>query len=418
MTEETTNINDILAKTFDVKVHTYNYSKQMQLIKDGLINCFTNENWRMNDSTDRFELIDLPDHFSLSGNLNLDDFEDNVDHAIKSGRMFIDYSTRVSDQDLTAWLVQKASEKGFIVYGYVKQGHDINEILDDKLFIRALKKSTQTDYSQFVTVNEVNNTFTVDLEYNHVMKKLDDEELLTYDICYSIFDDSGNVAIYAIPSDQIDSVLYSLIIGVDPQSIKSALLYPKITKSKLASSQLLYERAYRSWPIEVTSAYDIENFSYEVPEGNDLIDDYYFNDSVYNQGLNAPFSSREIVNVLDYLYHDIDDPKVAEDQTKLTNELIKMADEHDLIIYRSMMQETAIGKILHITMNDQKISGYEAHVDEAFGNKYMARSVFDVVKKDHSKVVKYDLTISQLFTYLLSLNPQYQDYKKSIEEED
>lgn len=418
MTAETTNINDILSKDADIKVHTYNYSKRMQLTKNGLINCFTNENWNLTNSISRFEIVDLPEDLLSYRPMSLDDLEKQVDSAIKYGHL-LSLSFYLSDSDLTAWLVQQAAEKGFTVYGYVKQGHNVHEVLDDKLFIKAMKRATQTDYSQFATVNEGDNYFTVDLEYNHVMKKLKNEELLTYDICYYIFDESGDLSLEAIPSDDLDSVLYSLILGIDPQSIKKALLFPKITKSKLASSQLLFERAYKSWPIEVTCAYDIDNFNYETPshDDSDIIDDFYFNDSVYDQGLSDPFSAKEIVKVLDYLYHDIDDSKLAESQSRITNALIQMADEHGLDIYRAMRQEVAIGKILHITMADQKISSYEANVDEEFGNKYMVRSVFDVVKKDHTQVMQYDLTLPQLFTYLISLDDQYQEYQKSIEEE-
>ncbi|WP_125763512.1 hypothetical protein [Companilactobacillus hulinensis] len=396
---QNTDINELIANKFNIKANIYYYGTFIRIIPQGLVTCFSNDNIPLKRKINRYEISTAEDDLPLSNELSQNELEEYINDLSNLGSNSIP-----SCSNKTIELIKQVNKMGLHVFGLIQSPVKSAEVLDDDLLINALKKARQTDYSQFVSIADNGDNFIVDLDYKHVFKVIPhnhDESLFTLYIC----NENDLILFDTIKPRMLNAILYSLTMGIDPTDIKKMLLYPAITQDKLASSKLIYTQYTHTIPKEITSMDNLEEVALSTPsDDNNVIDAYCFYDSVSGQNLTPALSAIDIVPTLEYLYHEQYDMAFAIAKSNLTGDLIKIADAHNLEISRSYRRQISLGKVTKITAKADEPIDITGQIDDDYKNKKPIESIFNVDVKNTDEHIKHDLTIYELFSYLLSLD--------------
>lgn len=402
MTDENNNINELLKKNMVLNLYTYNYSTPVTMVKDSLITLFSDENWRLSHNVNRFEPIS-PEQ--KSSEINITDLENSINERRDVNNVPSSYHSEF-DPDLVMLLVDELNQLDFnseyTACTFDQYAKDSYEVLNDDLLIEALKKEKKTHYRQLVPVKEDNNTFIVDLEYNKVMKQI--PHIQSFQSLCSVLPFLGS-EFNSVSPQSVSAVLYALSLGISNDNIKKSILYPTMTPDELANAQLMYLKYCHSAINDLSEEAAADNIGFDAideDDSNPAYDCYFYNPDSEEQ--TTLIAHDDIDSALTYIYHKEYDPELNADQHKLTNALIDLADKHNLSIQRQLRRKSTLSQISHVDFENKKITSYDSELTKDYGNNCWIESVFNVIEKDTKNQVMYDMTIGQLFSYIVSLD--------------
>lgn len=406
MSDKSNYINGLMKDRMILNLYTYNYSSPVTLVKDSLITLFSDENWRLSHNVNRFKIENI-DMSLESDIISISDFEYSINELHDSYNIPT-FRFPGLNPDLVLQFINNPAHSagnGSDVYNFTQDSTECYEVLNDNLLITALQKAKTNHYQQLVPVKEDDDKFLVDLEYNKVMKQMY-HRMACFRELYYVIPPFNNKNFNIVTPNSLSAVLYALDLGINAENIKKLILYPTLTPDELANVKLIYSKDIHTKLFEVYEITAIEDIGYYAPDDDDsnpaTYDCYFYNPD--SEELTTLIAHDDIDSALTYIYHKEYDPELNADQHKLTNALIDIADKHNLSIQRQLRRKSTISQINHIDFENKKLTSYDSELVQDYGNNCWIESVFNVIEKDTKNQVMYDMTIGQLFSYIVSLD--------------
>lgn len=410
MTKTEINFNQYMKENdLNASVTAYRYGSPDTIDQHSTVTLLSPEQRRLTHEVGRYQLYNTYGEY-CGENMTLPQFNQMMLSMVDQDRVQLKDMT-VPNLDVIVDLIHLVNRMGLIVGGTHQVPHDAWEVADDQRLCAAIERGQHTDYDQLIVEDDNDGAVKmIDLNYQTVMTPLKQAytaEMYFERDCYEVRDQNDKVVLNEIPLSKLGAVLLDLLLGGTPLAISAMLLTPRLSPELLTNAQLLFGRTYRSDFREVKSVSDIKLMSH-LPVNQDLdqlTTKYRFIGAVSGVDLGQPIPGERIVTVLDHIYHHQIIADTTEERRILSDWLLKLAKQMHLVITRQERQETFTADIDDVKLEGNVMVDFDVS-PRMINAIYPVESVFEVRDHDLLQVQRFDLTFTELTTYLLSCAKQ------------
>jgi len=404
MTEQIEDLRTVL-KGNDIRANIlqYNSSFLEPLEVGSLTNLFSDENRRLTEKENRYQLYNGSGEYYANG-IDLDEMFIKIRDIQKNGVPEV-VSYEEVDLEGIASMIQ-ALQGAVSVYGTRQQIYDSWSVIDDQLLEQALYRESQTEDQQLSLASENGKDYLIDSDNNKVLirQSLSEQNSVFDAEYYEIRTPDSHVVLNEIPIEKLQLVLLSLINRFTFGQAESNFLWPKLSKDLLSSSELIFERDFCSDDQEITTEADFEKVGkLPIHQDNDhLVSIYQFYGGERGSStLGLPVPEYEFMPMYNHLYHNQSDNS-QEITQKLSDFLLGLAEDFDIIVLRKERHLMSVYDLNLLTISEKgkiKVGGKP----RTKSGSDMIETVFTLVdKKSPDILIKQDITINELVSYFLS----------------
>lgn len=383
----------------------YDYSTPERISDETPVTLLSEENRRLNQRDGRYLLFNGYGELYID-HANLADFKEKFAHILTENhpKKLIQDAPNLP---IIIELINEVKKMGLTVVGSRQIGYKSWDIADWDALLYNLQ-TTGTNIDQAFTVQRqddkdmmVNSQNEVVLEKYHNSK----EHFIWDVVFYDIIDSDGNIVISQIHIKKLAIVLLGLILKLRVENIKKMLLFSRISNDIITNPnvKLQFERHYRSDYRSISSITDIKILD-NIPIVHDRqhsLNKFNFSISGNDITDTNPIAENDAENALMTILHDVPDHS-ARDAKKLSDWIIKTADKAHVFIQRRERRQFNICDINHFVIKNGQIDDLLAN-ERPTEHQFPIETVFEVFDSALEESIRYDLSLDELVTYILSM---------------
>ncbi|WP_334330472.1 hypothetical protein [Companilactobacillus sp. HBUAS59699] len=390
----------------DSSMIIYNYSEPDLITDDSLVTLLSKEKRRLHDRSARFQLFN--DYGELYLNeVTLKDLKEQLPKFINE-KHHQTLSMETPDLPIVIDLIDQVKKMGLTVIGSRQECFESWNCVYDAMLLHNIVYSGPNIIDQYTTQKNrhgeeiMTNDQNVTVFKKHLHKK---GHYIWSRVYYDVVDAGGNTIIEQIPLQTLGAVLLGLVLKLKPQNIKKLLLFPEIPDDAMADPKLRlrYEHHYRSEFLPIESITEIKLLE-NIPIKHDaqhIVNKFQFLRSDSELDYGNPIATIDAPNALIGIFHDQLN-KSRQDERTLSNWIIQTANKANVFIQRRERRKYNVCYIKHFKIKDGQIDDIIA--DEKTTNHcFMYETVFEVFDHNTQQTLRYDLSLGELVTYILSL---------------
>ncbi|KRN96744.1 hypothetical protein [Companilactobacillus kimchiensis] len=316
----------------------------------------------------------------------------------------------VPDWDVIMDLIHLAGEQGLTVIGNNQKLVDQWDVVDDHYLNIAMYQARDSEDENAKLIpdqlrpvrDHENKVYLVNDDDQFVLKQNEiSGEHPTTDY-YQIYAGPNNLLLDDVPVGKLPIVLLCLLEGFTAEQIKIQYLWPKLSADVLATTYLRLEYNNHSNKHIVETKKDLKTI-HQLPMNDDKFTNVKYQ-AYYATGLKlgAPIDENDLSTYFRQVYHN-QPLNISDMERKLTNSLVEITDKFNILILRQQRRLLNVSDLDELNISDDDSVGISATPRDNDDNVKPIEAVFTLLEKDSMDLVKRDLTLDQLVSYVWSL---------------